>query len=232
QRLRDVINKNITEENIMNGCEVAFSGGYSSVKLYFMLGLPTETDDDIVGIHTLTEKIMRLYKQVGPNRAISVSISLATFVPKPFTPFQYEPMISRYEADRRQRLLMSLFKSRKVKISRSNYSMSFMEAVLARGDMRLGEVIHTAFKSGCSLDSWDDYFDFAKWESAFESCKYNPIDIVGSRAYDEDFPWNHIDMLISGDFLVSENKKAHAGVTTPNCRESCSGCGVKCVKKK
>jgi radical SAM superfamily enzyme YgiQ (UPF0313 family) len=227
QRLRDVINKNITEEDILEGCSIAFSGGYNSVKLYFMLGLPTETDEDIIAIHTLTEKIMRLYKQLGPNKAICVSISLSTFVPKPFTPFQYEPMISQEDAGRRQKLLVSLFKSRKVKISRSNYSTSFLEAVLARGDSKLGEVILAAYKSGCVLDSWDDFFNFAKWEAAFDSCKYNPVDIACRRRdYGETLPWDYVDMLISREFLIHENKRAYEGKITPNCRENCSGCGI------
>ena len=226
QRLRDVINKNISEEEILNGCKVAFSGGYSSVKLYFMLGLPTETDEDVIAIHALVEKIMRLYKQVGPNRGISVSISLATFVPKPFTPFQFEPMIERDEADRRQRLIMELFRGKKkVKVSRSNYSMAFLEAVMARGDRRLGAVILKAYQSGCKLDSWDDYFDFSKWEAAFAECKVEMLDIVSRRRYDEALPWDNIDMLVSRDYLVAENKKAHEGVITPNCRQKCSACG-------
>ena len=228
QRLRGVINKNITEENILEGCRVAFSGGYSSVKLYFMLGLPTETDEDIIGIHTLTEKIMRLYKECGPNRGISVSISLATFVPKPFTPFQFEPMISREEAGRRQQLLLELFRGkRKVKISRSDYSPSFLEAVLARGDSRLGKVIHTAWKSGCALDSWDDYFDFSKWEAAFNEHGVNSTDIVYRRRdYGEPLPWSNVDMLVSPEYLVRENERAYSGATTLNCRERCSGCGI------
>lgn len=235
QRLRDVINKNITENNILEGCRVAFSGGYSSVKLYFMLGLPTETDEDIIGIHTLVEKIMRLYKECGPNRGISVSISLATFVPKPFTPFQYEPMITREEADRRQKLLLSLFnpKSRKVKISRSDYNSSLLEAVLARGDSRLNEVIYSSYKKGCVLDSWGDFFDFAKWESAFSECNVNPFDIANRRRdYNEPLPWGDIDMLVRTEYLINENTLAHEGKTTPNCREECSFCLENCPQVK
>ena len=237
QRLRDVINKNITEENIMEGCRVAFWGGYSSVKLYFMLGLPTETDSDIAGIYELVTKIMRLYKQVGPNRGISISISLATFVPKPFTPFQFEPMITREVADQRQKLLISLFeegghkigKSRKVKISRSNYDSALLEAVLARGDARLGNVIHAAWKRGCKLDSWGEHFDFNKWKSAFDECNVDMIDIACRRRnYDEKLPWEYVDMLVSPSYLIRENKLAHEGKTTPNCREKCSGCGIAC----
>jgi len=236
QRLRDVINKNLTEEEILGGCEVAFRGGYAAVKLYFMLGLPTETDDDIAGIHDLVSKIMRLFKQVGPKRGISVSISLSTFVPKPFTPFQFEAMISRADADRRHKLLLDLFensghkvgKSRKVKLSRSDYNSALLEAAFARGGRELGAVIHeAAFKHGCKLDSWGDYFDFAKWQSAFESCKLDLVDIAcRPRSYDENLPWDCVDMLVSKDFLISENEKAREGLVTPNCREKCSGCGL------
>jgi radical SAM superfamily enzyme YgiQ (UPF0313 family) len=232
QRLRDVINKNITEENILQGCKVAFSGGYATVKLYFMLGLPTETDEDIIAIHALTEKIMKLYKQVGPNRAISVSISLSTFVPKPFTPFQYEPMISRDECDRRQKLLKSLFKSKKVKISCSDYNSSLLEAVLARGDSKISAVIHTAFKKDCKLDAWGDYFDFSKWEAAFQECKIDLTNEVRRRDYEETLPWSYIDMLVNEEFFIRENKRAHNGETTPNCRDGCSNCGIKCNQKE
>ena len=226
----------------MRGCKVAFEGGYSAVKLYFMLGLPTETDEDIAGIHVLTEKIMRLYKQVGPNKGISVSISIATFVPKPFTPFQYEPFASREEVERRQKLLLSLFRgNRKVKISRGDYNSSLLEAVLARGDARLGRVIYTAWRNGCAaaasseqatlssaLDAWGDYFDFAKWEAAFAECGVEPDEVVRRREYDEPLPWGNVDMLVSESHLVEENKRAHQGKTTPNCREGCAGCGVSC----
>jgi len=227
QRLRDVINKNITEEDILSGCKTAFSGGYSSIKLYFMLGLPTETLEDVSGIYALIEKIMRLYKEAGPKKAIAVSVSLATFVPKPFTPFQYEPMASEEEITERQKHLMSLVKSRKVKISRSGYNMSFMEAVLARGDRSLGKVIYSAYKKGCVLDAWDDYFDFAKWREAFEECGIDPAFYANRRrSYGEVMPWANIDAGVSEEFLIRENKKAHEGLTTPNCREKCAGCGV------
>ncbi|MCL2634770.1 MAG: TIGR03960 family B12-binding radical SAM protein [Oscillospiraceae bacterium] len=230
QRLRNVINKNITEENILTGCRIAFSGGYSSVKLYFMLGLPTETDEDIIAIYKLTEKIMRLYKEISVARkGISVSISLGTFVPKPFTPFQYEPMISREQADKRQKLFMSLVKSGKVKVSRSDYSMSLLEAVFARGDRRLGKVIHSAFKNGCVLDAWNDYFDYEKWEKAFREHNITPEEYAcRSYDYNEPLPWGNIDMSVSEEFLVRENKRAHSEQTTPNCREACTKCGLNC----
>jgi len=230
QRLRDVINKNITEDDVLSGCRTAFAGGYSAIKLYFMLGLPTETLDDIAGIYALTEKIMRLFKEVGPKKAIAVSISLATFVPKPHTPFQYEPMASREEVEERRKHLMSFVKSGKVRVSRSDYSMSLMEAVLARGDRRLGKVIYSAYKNGCVLDSWDDCFDFAKWQAAFGEHGLDPAFYANRRRdYGEIAPWSHIDMLVSEAFLIRENRRAHEGLTTPNCREKCAGCGVGCV---
>jgi len=229
QRLRDVINKNITEENILSGCKTAFQGGYSAVKLYFMLGLPTETDGDVAGIYSLIEKIMRLFKEVGPKKGISVSVSLATFVPKPFTPFQYEPMTSREEIEGKQKLLMSMVKSRKVKISRSGYNTSFMEAVLARGDRRLGQVIYSAYKKGCVLDAWDDYFDFNKWREAFGEHGIDPAFYANRRRdYNEVLPWSHIDTGVSREFLIRENKLAHESKTTPNCREKCANCGFNC----
>ena len=231
QRLRDVINKNITEENILDGCRVAFSGGYNTVKLYFMLGLPTETDEDIAGIHALVTKIMKLYKECGPDRAISVSISLSTFVPKPHTPFQYEPMISREEATRRQKLLLSLFtpKSKKIKISFSDYDSAYVEAVLARGDENIGAAVLAAYQNGCMLDSWGDYFNFSKWQTALDGLGDSIV--YKQRSYDEALPWQNINMLVSADYLVAEHKNAHAGVTTPSCREKCSGCGIDFCKK-
>ncbi|MDR0222960.1 MAG: TIGR03960 family B12-binding radical SAM protein [Oscillospiraceae bacterium] len=227
QRLRDIINKNITEDDILKGCETAFRGGYSAVKLYFMIGLPGETNEDVKGIHDLIEKIIRLFYEINPKKSPAVSVSLATFVPKPFTPFQYEPMISRGKADERQKLLLSLIKNRRVKISRSDYNMSFLEAVLARGDEKIGKVVHAAWKNGCSLDAWSDYFDFAKWEKAFLDCGISPEYYANRRRdYGEPLPWGHIDMLISEEFLIKENKRAHDGVTTASCAEKCAGCGV------
>ena len=235
QRLRDVINKNITEEEIFRACKLAFDGGYTSVKLYFMLGLPTETDDDIRGIADLAERIVDFYYE-NPNRPkgknIQISISCATFVPKPFTPFEFEPQASEEEIKHKQEVLLSSVHSRKrINVSWSKYRVSVLEAVLARGDRRLCNVIYDAWNSGCKFDSWDEHYRYDLWKRALEK---NGLDTdfyaCRKREYDELFPWDHLDYYVSKEFLVRENKTAHNAVTTPNCRDKCSGCGVsKCI---
>lgn len=235
QRLRDVINKNITEDEIFRACKLAFDGGYTAVKLYFMLGLPTETDDDIRGIADLAKKICDLFYQ-NPNRPrgkhIQISISCATFVPKPFTPFEFEPQATKEEIKHKQEILLAETKGiRNINVSWSKYKISVLEAVLARGDRRMSAVIYDAWKSGCKFDSWDEYYDYAAWCKAFES---NGLDMnfyaCRSREYDEVFPWDCFDYYVTKQFLVRENKTAHDAVTTPNCREKCAGCGVnRCI---
>lgn len=231
QRLRDVINKNITEDEILSTCKLAFIGGYSTVKLYFMMGLPTETDEDIMGIVSLVRRISDLFYDVNrgtKGKFLSISVSVATFVPKPFTPFEFEPQITRQQAEHRQQILSSSFKSKHIKLSYHNYNVSLLEAVLARADRRVGNVIFAAWKKGCTFDSWDEHFMFSKWLEAFEECGIDPqFYACRKREYDEVFPWSHLDYYISRRFLISENQKAHMAVTTPNCKEKCSGCGVK-----
>lgn len=232
QRLRDVINKNITEEEILSACKTAFDGGYMSVKLYFMLGLPTETDEDLKGIADLGQKIVNLYYD-NPNRkkgkAVSVSISVSTFVPKPFTPFEFEPQIDENEIRRRQEYLKSCITTKKISLSYHDSATSFLEGVLARGDRRLGTVIEKAYKSGCIFDSWTEYFDLDKWLSAFNDCGIDPKFYANrKREYEEITPWEHLDYAVSKKFLINENKLALQGVTTPNCREKCSACGANC----
>lgn len=229
QRLRDVINKNVSEEEIMSTCRIAFEGGYTKVKLYFMMGLPTETDEDIIGIADTAQRIVDLFYSLPdrPKGSVSVSISVATFVPKPFTPFEFEPQISREEIKRRQQLLVDSIKSKKIKASWHDPEISILEEVLAKGDRRIGRVMYEAWKSGCKFDSWGECFDFKKWEAAFEKCG---VDIAfyanRERAYDEVFPWDHLDYFVSKEFLARENKKAKQNLTTPHCRLKCSGCGV------
>lgn len=229
QRLRDVINKNVSEEEIMSTCRIAFEGGYTKVKLYFMMGLPTETDEDIAGIADTAQRIVDMFYSL-PNRpkgSVSVSISVATFVPKPFTPFEFEPQISREEIIRRQELLVASIKSKKIKASWHDPDISILEEVLAKGDRRISKVIYEAWKSGCKFDSWGETFEFKKWEAAFEKCG---VDIAfyanRKRDYDEVFPWDHLDYFVSKSFLVRENKKAKENLTTPHCRLKCAGCGV------
>ena len=230
QRLRDVINKNVTEEEIMSTCKIAFEGGYSSVKLYFMMGLPTETDEDIIGITDLAQRILDLYYSIEnrpKGRSPQISVSCATFVPKPFTPFQFEPQDTRAEIERKQKLLLDSVKSKKIKVSYHDPDVSQLEAVLAKGDRRLCGVVYTAWKMGCKFDSWSEHFKFDVWLEAFEKCGVDPAYYANRRAeYDEILPWDHLDYMVSKEFFIRENKTAHNAVTTPHCRQKCSGCGV------
>ncbi len=231
QRLRDVINKNVTEEEILNTCKIAFEGGYSLVKLYFMLGLPDETDEDIEGIANLAQKIIDMFYEMDRSKranTIKISISAATFVPKPFTPFEFEPQATAEEIDRKQKKLIESVKTRKVQLAWHKLPVSLLEATLARGDRKLCDVIYAAWKNGCNLDSWDEHFDFEKWQNAFEKCNIKPEFYANrKREYDEVAPWSHLDYMVSKEFLIRENKKAHNAQTTANCKEGCAGCGVK-----
>ena len=235
QRLRDVINKNVTEEEILSTCKTAFKGGYTSVKLYFMMGLPTETDEDIKGIADLGQKIVDMYygmENRPKGKSVSVSISVSVFVPKPFTPFQFEPQISKAEMERRQVYLKSCIKTRKIDLSTHDSSTSFLEGAFARGDRRLAKVLETAFKKGCKFDSWNECFDLEKWEEAFFECGIDPkFYTERQRSFCEINPWEHLDYAVTKDFLIKENKTAHNGKTTPNCREKCSACGANCYKE-
>lgn len=231
QRLRDVINKNITEEEIMRTCKMAFEGGYTQVKLYFMLGLPTETDEDIKGIADLAEKVLDLYYQTPREkrgRTIQIAISTATFVPKPFTPFEFEPQATPEEILRKQEYLRNCIKSKKIKLSCHFQQTSILEAVLARGDRKTCKAVYEAWRKGCYLDSWDEHFKYDLWQQAFEECGIDTEFYANRlRSYDEISPWSHLDYLVSHEFLVRENKKAHLAQTTRNCKEGCSGCGIK-----
>lgn len=230
QRLRDVINKNITEEEIMNTCRIAFEGGYATVKLYFMMGLPTETDEDIVGIAELAQRVVDLFYSIEnrpKGKGVQVSVSCATFVPKPFTPFEFEPQDTREMIEHKQKLLVSVIKSKKIRVSWHDPNVSILEAVLAKGDRRLCDVIYTAWKKGCKFDSWSEHYKFDKWMEAFEECGIDPAFYANRRFdYDEILPWDHLDYLVSKDFFIRENKRAHESKTTPHCRKQCSGCGV------
>lgn len=230
QRLRNVINKNVTEDEVMRTCRTAFEGGYTNVKLYFMLGLPTETDEDVVGITKLAQKVADLYYSIPERpkgRSVQISISTATFVPKPFTPFEFEPQATREEIMHKQELLMNSITSKKIKASWHDPSTSILEAVLARGDRKVGKAIYSAWKAGCKFDSWSEHFDFEKWQRAFEENGLN-MEFYASRTrkYEEITPWDHIDYYVSKEFLIRENKKAKLAQTTEHCRNKCSGCGV------
>lgn len=230
QRLRDVINKNVTEQDVLNSVKIAFEGGYTNIKLYFMMGLPTETTEDIEGVFDLAKKVIEQFYQ-NPDRkkgkSPSVSVSLSTFIPKPFTPFEFEPQSSEEEILTRQKHLIDYSHDKKITISWSNYDVSLLEAVLARADRRVGRAVYLAWKKGCFLDGWNEYFKFDKWKEAFSECGLDMSFYANRRrAYDEIAPWSHMNILVDREFLISENKKAHEGVPTPNCREKCSNCGV------
>lgn len=230
QRLRDVINKNVTEADVLNSVKIAFEGGYSAIKLYFMMGLPTETEKDIEGIFDLAKTVIEQF-YANPDRkkgkAPSVSVSLSTFIPKPFTPFEFEPQASEEEILSRQKHLIGYARDKKITISWSKYDVSLLEAVLARADRRVGRAVYLAWKKGCFLDGWDEFFDFGKWKDAFAECGLDMSFYANRRReYDEIAPWSHMNILVDRDFLIEENKKAHAEQPTPNCREKCSNCGV------
>lgn len=230
QRLRDVINKNVSEEEIMNTCRIAFEGGYSNVKLYFMMGLPTERDEDIVGIAELAQRIIDLYYTIEnrpKGRGVQVSISTATFVPKPFTPFQFEAQDTKEMIEHKQKLLVSSVKTKKIKVSWHDPNVSMLEAVLAKGDRRLSQVIYKAWQKGCKFDSWSEHYKYDKWLEAFDECNISPEFYANrQRPYDEILPWDHLDYYVSKEFFVRENQTARAGKTTPNCRQRCLACGL------
>lgn len=234
QRLRDVINKGITEENIINGSRQAFIGGWDKVKLYFMLGLPTENDDDLIGIAELAERISEEYFDAVPkekrNGRVMINASASYFVPKPFTPFQWAPMIKPDEFIRRAYYVKDSFlKQRNKKSLKFTYhdaGISILEGVLARGDRRLCRVIYDVYKKGAIFDAWTEYFDMSRYEEAFAENNVD-IDFYTARERDigEVFPWDHIDAGVSKKFLIKEWERAKKGEVTPNCRMSCSGCG-------
>ncbi len=231
QRLRDVINKNITEEDIFESCRIAFNGGNTAVKLYFMIGLPTETDEDILGIADLAQRIVDYYYQLKTKKngkGISVTISLSTFVPKPFTPFQWEPQIPLEEIHRRQQLLKNAITSRKIRLNYHEGKTSVLEGVFSRGDQNLGKLIYCAWKKGCILDAWDEHFKYDAWLEAMDECGIKIEDYAGRRyAYDEELPWDVVDCGVSKEFLIRESRLSYENKTSPNCKQKCLGCGVK-----
>ncbi len=234
QRLRDTINKNLTEEEILETARRAFNGGWTSVKLYFMMGLPTETEEDIVGIASLGQKIVNCF-YYNPNKpkgkGVTVSVSVSCFVPKPFTPFQWEPQDSLEQLEQKQRLLRDSVTTKKISLSWHDAKTSYLEAVLARGDRRLGAVLEEAFRRGFNLDAWSEHFDFDTWMDIFRSQGLDPDFYACRRRGEEEiFPWDHIDVGVSKAFLLAENRRAHAGETTPHCRQECSHCGAACFK--
>ena len=235
QRLRNVINKNLTEEEILTTCANAFSGGWNNVKLYFMLGLPTETDEDVLGIAELVYKVIQTWKEYASNkkRGLRVHVATAYFVPKPHTPFQWEKQITTDEYLRRCKLLKSHFYSKSIEYNYHTPDLSRLEAVMARGDRRVGPVIEEAMRRGARLDGWDEYFTYQHWLDAFEACGVD-ADFYTTRGYAEDeiLPWDMMDVGVSKSFLLRERKQAYNETVTPDCRRGCAGCGANQLLKE
>ena len=233
QRLRDAINKNVTEEELTESLKTAFSGGWSSVKLYFMLGLPTETDEDVLGIAEMANHAVHTWREhaSNKNRGLRLTVSTSWFVPKPFTAFQWEAQISRGEYERRVRLLREAITAKAVTYNWHDGDTSFLEAVLARGDRRLGRVLEAAFRKGARLDAWSDYFDLGRWLEAFGECGLDPAFYAcRERSREEVLPWSMISCHVSDGYLWRQRELAYQSVTTPDCRTQCSGCGANIVK--
>lgn len=234
QRMRNVINKNVTEEELLHTVDVAFTEGWTRIKLYFMIGLPTETMEDVLAILELGKKVVDTFyqnKQKPRGKAVEVALSAAAFVPKPFTPFQWFGQDTMETLQKKQRELTGNVRSKRVSVSYHGAKTSFLEAVFARGDRRLCAVMEKAMELGLHFDGWDDQFDFGKWMEAFDACGLDPAFYANrTRSLDEVFPWDHLDYGVTKNFLKAECERAYQEVTTPNCREKCSNCGALCYK--
>lgn len=232
QRLRDAINKNLTEEDLLESCRRAFAGGYSAVKLYFMLGLPTETDEDVLGIADIAAHVMHAWRESALNktRGVRITVSTSWFVPKPHTAFQWEPQIPIGEYEHRVKLLREAMNTKSVTYNWHPSPTSFMEAVISCGDRRLGKVIETAWRKGETLSAWEDYFDLNRWMEAFEECGLDPHFYANRRrSEDEILPWSMISCGVAPGYLKREHALSYEGVTTPDCRTHCNACGANCL---
>ena len=235
QRLRDAINKNLTEEDLLESCRRAFAGGYSAVKLYFMLGLPTETDEDVLGIADIAAHVMHAWRESALNktRGVRITVSTSWFVPKPHTAFQWEPQIPIEEYERRVKLLREAMNTKSVTYNWHPSPTSFMEAVISCGDRRLGKVIETAWRKGETLSAWEDYFDLNRWMEAFEECGLDPHFYANRRrSEDEILPWSMISCGVAPGYLKREHALSYEGVTTPDCRTHCNGCGARMLSER
>ena len=229
QRLRDVINKNLREEDLLEACRVAFAAGYNGVKLYFMMGLPTETDEDLLGISQIVRNVQKIFREHAKNKArgLRINVGISIFVPKAQTPFQWLGQISAEEAQRRKELLMDSLKIKYVTYSIHDYRTSMLEAVLARGDRRLSAVLERAWQLGCRLDGWDENFDYAAWMQAFSDCGVDPAFYANRELKREEMlPWDHISSGVTKAYLYSELEQARRGIATPDCKVGCRGCGA------
>ena len=235
QRLRDAINKNVTEADLMNSCRTAFLGGWNTVKLYFMLGLPTETDEDVLGIADLAKKVLQLWRETAPDkrRGCRITVSTACFVPKPHTAFQWEGQVTREEYLRRVKLLRDNMREKSIVYHWHDPDTSFLEAVFARGDRRLADVIETAWREGAKFDSWSEYFDLDRWLRAFDACGLDPAFYANrTRDREEVLPWSRISTGVTPAFLWRERERAYEAVITPDCRKQCTGCGANHLLEK
>lgn len=234
QKLRDVINKNVTEEELIKTMLTAFNAGWNKVKLYFMIGLPTETFDDVRGIADLGQTVVNTYYS-NPNKekgkSVCVTISASSFVPKPFTPFQWEPQDTIEVLTQKQQHIKDSIKTKKINFNYHDCNTSFLEGVFARGDRKLCKVLEVAQEKGCRFDGWSECFDFQKWLEVFDSCSVDPKFYANrKRSFDEILPWDHIDYGVKKSFLKEECKRAYKAQTTPNCEQKCSACGANCFK--
>ncbi len=232
QRMRDVINKNVEEEQLLHTVNVAFTEGWNRIKLYFMIGLPTETPEDVQAILTLGKKVVDTFYN-NPNRSkgkgVEVTLSAAAFVPKPFTPFQWFGQDTMETLHDKQRVLKGNIPSKRLTVNYHGAQTSFLEAVFARGDRRLAPVLELAVERGIHFDGWDICFNFEQWMSVFQDLEVDPAFYANRhREFDEIFPWDHLDYGIRKEFLIEECRRAYRGETTPNCREKCAGCGAAC----
>jgi radical SAM superfamily enzyme YgiQ (UPF0313 family) len=229
QRLRDAINKNLYEKDLLSAVRLAFEGGKSQVKLYFMNGLPTETYEDIEGISVLASHVVEEFYKTSPRpkKPVSVTVSVSCFVPKPHTPFQWEPQDSLESLRSKQEFLAEKITDRKIRYNWHEAKVSRLEAVFSKGDRRLSKAISLAQSKGVRFDAWDEFFDYDKWMEIFAECSIDPDFYANRRmSYDEILPWDVIDIGVSKRFLISESKKAYESETTFNCKEKCSGCGA------
>ena len=232
QRLRDAINKNVLEEDLLNTCRIAFEGGWNNVKLYFMLGLPTETDEDVLAINELAMKVLALFKPYASNRAKGVHITVSTscFVPKPHTPFQWEPQVEMEEYRRRVAHLREHMRAKAISYNWHDADTSLIEAVLSRGDRRIGAVIEEVWKNGGKLDSWSEYFSFKRWIAAFEKCGLDPkFYACRERSFEEVLPWSRVDIGVKPEFFWQEREKCYNAELTPDCRKQCFNCGAQAL---
>jgi len=229
QRLRDVINKNLTEAELLDTCRIAFEGGWNGVKLYFMLGLPTETDEDVRAIADISHSVLNTWKKYAnnKNRGVRITVSTSCFVPKPHTPFQWEHQITTREYNRRVELLRNSLKSKAITYKWHSPEQGYIEAALSRGDRRVGRVIESAWRNGARLDSWSEHFSLDRWLTAFEECRLDPDHYaIRERARDEELPWSLVSANVKEEYLLEERDASRFSQTTPDCRERCSGCGA------